>query len=256
MEKEIIIWTFIGIFILTAIITVLGIIENIKFVRIPDKYLSMLSKALLLEIIVVIIGFGAASFNELSLEASYEKEVKSLNETILSKSKEIEEVKKILSAANREIEIKSDQIVGLKREKKEIESILLSEKKKSERKKLKHYTFESAQSDFERTIYFKIGSTHIDKRSKEFLSAAAKKLKAYPNIAINLQPHISKGEAEEIFHHRQSSVRTYMVKQGFPSHRILFITDSRYQNHSNTVYDEHNDLIVKGLSIQLSESDI
>ncbi len=254
MEKEIIIWTFIFVFVFTAVITVLGIIKNIKFVEIEDKYLSILSKALLLEIAVVIMGFGASSFNELSQETSCKKEIENLNKLISSKSEEAAELNKLLFASNREIEIKSEEIAKLN--KKILETAVLEEKRKIAEKKSEEYTFEDAKNDFEKSIYFKVNGAHIDKRSKALLSDAVRKLAGYSNIAIHLQPHNSRTKDESAYRPRQIAVREYLMAQGFPSHRILFITNSWLGGSYNDVYDEDNDMIEVGLSIELKISDV
>lgn len=256
MEKEIIIWTFIFVFVVTAVITVLGIIKNVKFIEIEDKYLSILSNALLLEIAVVIIGFGASSFNELSQETSHKKEIENLNQLISSKIEEITKLNKLLFASNREIELKSDEIANLKLEKKGLEAEHVEVRQSYSERKSQEYTFEDAKAEFERSIYFKVSSTHIDKRSRELLSGIAQKLSRYSNIALHLQPHSSRSNDENAFRARQAAVRDYLINQGFPSHRILFITNSWLGGNSDDIYDEDNDMIEVGLSIELKFSDV
>ena len=60
MRKNVLFFTFIGIFLATAIVTLLGITEQIS---INEKYLNGLFAALLLEVVAVIIGlFKKADF--------------------------------------------------------------------------------------------------------------------------------------------------------------------------------------------------
>lgn len=251
MEKEVVIWTFIIVFVATAIITLLGIIKKFKWIEIDDKYLKVLSATLILEVVTVIIGFGASSFNELDLEKIHQNEISKLSKIILTQKQQVQKLKQDNSASQKEIELKNIEITRVRTEKEKIESTFLNIKRSKEKKENERYTFENAETDFNKAIYFKYKTKTIDSKSKELLIKASKILSKLNNVTINLYPYILNTYTDNFLKDRQLKIRNFLVSQGFSSHKIILITDRWIGNTSNERYDEDNDLIEKTVKIEL-----
>ncbi len=76
----VIVWIFVAVFLLTAVITLGGIVENVTFIKVPDKYLKGLYAALLLEIVgaSITVGTGALNQNQEALKIELEKAKKEI----------------------------------------------------------------------------------------------------------------------------------------------------------------------------------
>ncbi len=252
MEKEIIIWTFISVFIVTAIITVLGIIKNFKWIEIDDKYLKVLSSALILEVVAVIIVFGASIFNEMSLETTHKKEIEKYESIINKNNKLIEKLNINLVEARKEIELKSIEISQIKKEKHEISFILSEIKKADDEEKNKQYTFTDAEADFNfQSVYFLTNTDNIDSISMTLLDSAVEKLGEYKNISLRLQPVTPLNGDIDLIRKRQKSIRAYLVTKGFLPQNIVFVKNSIYGNDSDEIYNEENTLLEKGVLLEI-----
>lgn len=60
----VIVWTFVVVFVMTAIITIGGIVDNIKFIQVQDEYLKGLYIALLLEVVGASIAVAAGALDQ------------------------------------------------------------------------------------------------------------------------------------------------------------------------------------------------
>lgn len=99
MQKEILFWLFIGIFTITALITLLGISGVLKSIK--EKYLSALFTSLILEVVVAVIFlFKNTDFNEQAID--YTPLVQSSGIQYLAKSNDIEaDIKELLRKGNK-----------------------------------------------------------------------------------------------------------------------------------------------------------
>ncbi|MFH4400719.1 hypothetical protein WMQ46_11980 [Vibrio diabolicus] len=250
MEKEIIVWTFIVVFIVTSIITLLGVIKNCKWIEIDDKYLKALSGALLLEIAAVIVTFGASSFNEISLESSHEKEIAKYQSEVDGLSSQVDKLKISVAESKKEVELKSEEVLQLRKEKNElIYSLNVIEKASSEPEK---YSFSDAKKEFSsREIFFLHASEKLDSSSYALLESIQGKLGGYKNVVVKLHPILPKNGDETLMKKRQLSVRKFLVDKGFPAHRVIFIRNSYYGNVSDEIYNKDDVPIESGMSIDI-----
>lgn len=252
MEKEIIVWTFIVVFVVTSTIAILGIIKNVKWIEIDEKYLKVLLRALILEVVAVIVAFGASAFNEMSLESRYKKEIESLTSDFNDSLDTIDELNVSLAEAKKEIELKNEELIRVRKEKQELTFTLEQTSKAEDKKKENVYTFQHAKWEFSnKPIYFIENTANIDSLSKDLLSSAAEKLGKYKDLSLRLHPVTPWSGDDTLVLRRQESIRTYLISKGFLPHNIIFVTNSRYGNESDEIRNENNVLIEKGMLLEL-----
>ena len=61
---DVIIWIFVSVFLLTAIVTLGGIVDNFRFIQVADKYLKGLYVALLLEVVGASVAVATGVLNK------------------------------------------------------------------------------------------------------------------------------------------------------------------------------------------------